>query len=87
MSATLVQGQRGNNIRCVIGDETGLVNAFIPESEHLTVGKTVALFNAEARVVKEHIEIQKARVEPARNEIKNVKENFNLSDKAWVPVD
>ena len=87
MSATLVQGRNGNSFRCVIGDETGVVNAFIPESEHLLVGKTVALFGAEARVVKEHIEIQKARVEPARNPINNVKESFNLSDKAWVPVD
>ena len=83
----MVSGKNGSNIRCVLGDETGVVNAFIPESEHLVVGKTAAFFGAEARVVKEHIEIQRARVEPARNPIDRVKESFNLSEKAWVPVD
>ena len=52
VSAEVIQGRNGSNVRCVIGDETGIVNAFIPESEHLTVGKTVALFGAEAKVVK-----------------------------------
>ncbi len=62
MSAVIVSNARGNNLRCQLGDETGVVNAFLPESEHLVVGKTVALFGAEAKVVKEHIEIQRARV-------------------------
>ena len=39
-------------MRCVLGDETGTVNAFIPEVDCIEVGKTVALFGAEARVVK-----------------------------------
>jgi hypothetical protein len=53
-------------LRCQLGDETGVVNAFLAESEHLIVGKTVALFGADAKVVREHIEIQRARVEPGR---------------------
>jgi hypothetical protein len=32
--------------RCVLGDETGVVNAFLPESKALNVGASVALFNA-----------------------------------------
>lgn len=70
-----------------MGDETGVVNAFLAESPELIVGRTVALFNAEARVVKEHIEIQRARVEAARGQIDKVNEKFNLSEKSWVPVD
>jgi hypothetical protein len=63
LSAVLVSSARGNNnLRCQLGDDTGVVNAFLPESEHIIVGKTVALFGAEAKVVKEHIEIQRARV-------------------------
>ena len=82
-----MQGRNGNNVRCVLGDETGIVNAFIPETESLVVGKTVALFGAEAKVVKEHIEIQRARAEAGRNSLNDIKESFNLSEKAWVPVD
>lgn len=52
LSATVVTNSRGNNIRCVLGDETGVVNAFLPESDCLVVGKTVALFGADAKVVK-----------------------------------
>lgn len=87
MSVTLVSGRNGSNVRCVLGDDTGTVNAFLQENELLAVGKTVALFGAEARVVNEHIEIQRARVETARNPIDKVNEKFNLSEKAWVPVD
>lgn len=33
-------------VRCVIGDETGVVNAFLPESKSLVVGSSIALFGA-----------------------------------------
>lgn len=52
LSVTEVKNRNGINYRCVIGDETGIVNAFLQESEHLKVGNTVALFNAESKVVK-----------------------------------
>lgn len=87
LSATLVNNNKGNNVRCQLGDETGVVNAFLGENENLVVGKTVALFGAEAKVVREHIEIQRARVEPGRNPIDKVNDKFNISEKAWVPVD
>ena len=83
----MVTNNKGNNFRCTLGDETGVVNAFLAQSEHLVVGKTVALFGAEARVVREHIEIQRARVEAGRNPIEKVNEKHNISEKAWVPVD
>lgn len=51
----MISGRNGSNVRCVLGDETGIVNAFIPETEFIKVGRTIALFGAEARVVKEHI--------------------------------
>ena len=81
-----MQGRNGNNVRCVLGDETGIVNAFIPETESLVVGKTVALFGAEAKVVKEHIEIQRARAEAGRNSLNDIKKSLNLPKKVWVPV-
>ena len=83
----VVQGRNGNNVRCVLGDETGTIKAFIAEASCIEVGKTVALFGADAKVVKEHIEIQRARAEPARVPIKDVNESFSVSEKAWVPVD
>jgi len=47
ISATLVSNRNGaNNLRCQLGDETGVVNAFLAESPELVVGRTVALFNA-----------------------------------------
>jgi len=39
-------------VRCVIGDETGTVNAFLPETKFMTVGASIALFGAESRVTK-----------------------------------
>ena len=44
--------------------------------------------NANANVVKEHIEIQGGKVIiAARDKIDKVNEKLNLSDKAWVPID
>jgi hypothetical protein len=83
----LVQGRNKNMLRCTLGDDTGLVRAFMQDTPALRVGKSVALFDCEARVVKEHIEIQcRGRVEAARKEVERVNEKFNLSDKQWVPV-
>lgn len=44
IEASKVTGARGTNIKCVLGDETAIVHAFLEESEHLAVGNTVALF-------------------------------------------
>lgn len=48
----------GKNSRVVIGDSTGISNAFLYDSEDLVAGESIVLFNAKAEVVKEHIEIQ-----------------------------
>ena len=69
LSVTLVNG-RYPKYRCVIGDETGVVNAFLPEQDCIAVGRTIMLSRAEARVVKEHIEIQlmkTGKIDLARN--------------------
>lgn len=74
-------------LRCTLGDETGLIKAFLQDSPALRVGKSVVLFDCEARVVKEHIELQsRGRIDAARREVDRVNEKFNLSDKSWVPV-
>ena len=88
LSVTLVQGKYPK-YRCVIGDETGVANAFLPQQDNIVVGKTVMLSRAEAKVVKEHIEIQMpgfGRIEEARREVDKVNEKFNLSEKSWVPM-
>ena len=85
----VVKGRK-NMVRCVLGDSTGIVNAFFPESEHLSTGNSVAIFGAEARVVREHIEVQigpDGRINRARKEVSDVNESFNASSKSWVPVD
>lgn len=54
-------------IRCTLGDETGLVKAFLNDSPALRVGRSVALFDCEAKVIKEHIEIQcRGKIDQAR---------------------
>jgi hypothetical protein len=45
-------------VRCLLGDSTGLVNAFLPDSPHLNKGNSVCIFDVQARVNKEHIELQ-----------------------------
>lgn len=42
---------------CVLGDETGVVNAYFPFSVFLQVGKIISLFNVDALVVEEHIQV------------------------------
>lgn len=47
-----------NKLRVVLGDETGKVKGFLYENDSIKEGNTIVIFRAEARVVKEHIEIQ-----------------------------
>lgn len=87
MAEELVQGRNRNMLRATLGDDTGLIRAFLQDSPALRVGKSVALFDCEARVVKEHIELQcRGKIDAARKEVERVNEKFNLSDKSWVPV-
>ena len=77
----------GRKARVVLGDETAIVRAFLFENEHIKVGETVVLFSAEARVVKEHIEIQvpkEGKVDRARRAVEDVNESVDISAKEWV---
>ena len=77
-------------LRVSLGDSTGTVNAFLPDSQHLNKGNTVCIFDAEARVNKEHIELQvqnERKIQRGKREIHDVDESFNLSEKSWVPVE
>jgi hypothetical protein len=74
----------------VIGDATGVSNAFLPHKIELAEGDSIVLFNARSEVTNEHIEIQLAnngRVELSRKPVEKVNEDFNLSGKAWVPIE
>jgi hypothetical protein len=67
LAEELVKGRNRDMLRCTIGDDSGLVKAFLNDSPALRVGKSVALFDCEARVIKEHIELQcRGRIETAR---------------------
>lgn len=77
-------GKRG---RIVLGDETGIVRAFLFLDEHVRVNETIVLFGAESRVVKEHIEIQvprEGKVDRARRVIEEVDEKNDISAKEWI---
>ena len=54
-------------------------------------GDSIVLFNAKAEVVNEHIEIQLdyngGRMETARRPVEKISEEFDLSSKAWVPIE
>ena len=75
----------------MIGDSTGTAKAFLPDKIDVKEGDSLVLFNAKAEVVSEHIEIQLdyngGRIEPSRRPIDRVNEEFDLSGKAWVPIE
>ena len=77
----------GKRARVILGDETGIVKAFLFNNESLEEGKSVVLFKAHAPVVKEHVEVQlmdRGRVEAARRDIKEVSKDHDVSEKEWV---
>ena len=77
----------GRKARVVLGDQTGIVKAFLFQNDSVKVGETVVLFKAEAQVVKEHIEIQlmeRGKVDRARREVRDVDETHDISAKEWV---
>ena len=74
-------------VRVQLGDQTGVVKGFFYNSEDLSVGNTIAIFNVEALVVKEHIEMQlmkRGRIDQARREVKEVKSSNDISAKEWI---
>lgn len=75
----------------MIGDGSAISNAFLPGRIQLREGDSVVLFNAKAEVVQEHIEIQldssNGRMELSRRPVDKISEEFNLSAKAWVPIE
>ena len=77
----------GKKARVVLGDETGIVKAFMYQSEDLVEDNTVVVFKAMAEVVHEHIELQlmkRGRVEKARREIRDVNKKVDVSAKEWM---
>ena len=74
-------------MRLVIGDETGIVKAFMYQADDVEEGNTVVIFKAFAEVVHEHIELQlmkRGRAEKARREIRDVNKEVDVSAKEWM---
>lgn len=77
----------GKRCRVVLGDETGIVKAFLWQNAALEEGRTVVLFKAESIVNKEHIEVQlmeRGKVDEARREVRDVNKAVDVSAKEWV---
>ena len=77
----------GKRCRVVLGDETGIVRAFLWNNPCLEEGRTVVLFKAESNVVKEHIEVQlmeRGKVDEARREVRDVNKSNDVSAKEWI---
>lgn len=68
----------------VIGDETGIVKAFLWGNEAFKVGNSIVLFKVEAPVIREHIEIQGGKADVARREVREVNKANDISAKEWV---
>lgn len=74
----------------MIGDSSGISNAFLPNRLDLQEGDSIVLFNAKSEVVKEHIEIQlgeRGKIDISRKAVDKVSEEYNLSSKSWVPIE
>lgn len=71
-----------------MGDETGIIKAFLwANNEGLTEGNSIVIFNGEAAVVKEHIEVQlmeRGKVSTARREVRDVNKAVDISAKEWI---
>lgn len=89
MTAKVISAERvKNRVRLVLGDETGIIKAFIYDDDCLVEGNTIVLFKGEANVNREHIELvlmKGGRVEESRNrKINEVDSTVDISAKAWV---
>lgn len=70
-----------------MGDETAIVKAFLFFNEHVKVGESVVFLGAEARVIKEHIEIhvsRRGKIYKARKQVELVNEKVDISVKEWI---
>lgn len=70
-----------------MGDETGVVKAFLWSHESLKEGSTIVIFKAQSIVVKEHIEVQlmeRGKVDEARREVRDVNKSNDVSAKEWI---
>ena len=78
---------KGKKGRIVLGDETGIVRAFMYLNESVQEGNTVVIFKAEATVVREHIELQlmeRGKIDVARREVRDVNKENDISAKEWI---
>ena len=69
----------------MVGNSTGISNAFLPDRIELREGDSIFLFGAKAEVVKEHIKVQLAergRLGIARKAVEKFSEEFKLSSMA-----
>jgi len=72
----------------VLGDQTAVVDGSFFSNVPINKGQVYAFKNMTAKVVREHIQIQKGRfgrVEQVDSEVREVNTKINISAKSYVP--
>jgi len=75
---------------CLLADETGCVNASFFGNDNVKSGDVLFLRGVLAKVVREHIQVQRGRygrVTEGDGEIKNINTTNNISKKAYEIVE
>ena len=84
-----INGRERTFLDCVLADETGCANASFFGTDDVKKGDVLNLRNVIAKVVREHIQIQKGKFGkhyPAEGDIKNPNTSNNISKKAYEIV-
>lgn len=79
-------GEERTFLDCVLGDSTGIVNGSFFANTRVKEGNVYSFKRVNAKVIKEHIQIQKGRtgfIDDNESTIKEINEKNNISDKSY----
>lgn len=79
-------GDERTFLDCILGDSTGVVNGSFFANTRVKEGNIYSFKRVNARVIKDHIQIQKGKtgfIEENESTIKEVNEKNNISAKAY----
>ena len=78
----------GDNLNCIIGDETGLSRALLPKKwQRVEEGAIVRLINVNSDVIHERIVIttgKESLIGRSKKSISKINMNKNISNNLWV---
>jgi hypothetical protein len=70
-----------------LGDESGIVDAFVKNHPHIRVGNTINLKHCEVIIHNEHIQVQlmdNGKVELSNYALQQLNLKNNISKKSWM---